>query len=95
VVVGHTKATTQKNTNTKSVHAMLRRALEEVVPERHKSKTSQPTIEHCTKKDKETKQIVDDHVADFFYENGIPFNVINSRSWEIMLESIGQYGPYV
>jgi hypothetical protein len=29
----------------------------------------------------------------FFYENGIPFNVINSRSWEIMLESIGQYGP--
>jgi hypothetical protein len=72
---------------------MLRRTPEEVVAERHKSKTSQPTIEQCTKKDKEAKQIVNDHVADFFYENGIPFNVINSRSWEIMLESIRQYGP--
>ncbi|CAD6341298.1 unnamed protein product [Miscanthus lutarioriparius] len=92
VIAGHTKAATQKNTNTKSVSAMLRRT-PEVVAERHKSKTSQPTIEQCTKKDKEAKQIVDDHVADFFYENGIPFNVINSRSWEIMLESIGQYGP--
>ena len=92
VVAGHTKAATQKNTNTKSLSAMLRRT-PEVVTERHKSKTSQPTIEQCTKKDKEAKQIVDDHVADFFYENGIPFNVINSRSWEIMLESIGQYGP--
>ncbi|XP_066323230.1 uncharacterized protein [Miscanthus floridulus] len=89
VVAGHTKAATQKNTNTKSVSAMLRRTPEEVVAERHKSKTSQPTIEQCTKKDKEAKQIIDDHVADFFYENGIPFNVINSRSWEIMLESIG------
>ncbi|CAO2173441.1 unnamed protein product, partial [Urochloa humidicola] len=56
-------------------------------------KTSQPTLEHCTKKGKEAKQIVDDHVADFFYENGISLNVINSRSWEIMVESIGQYGP--
>ncbi|CAD6264128.1 unnamed protein product [Miscanthus lutarioriparius] len=26
-------------------------------------------------------------------QNGIPLNAINSRSWEIMLESIGQYGP--
>ncbi|XP_066375346.1 uncharacterized protein [Miscanthus floridulus] len=91
VVVGHTKAATQKNTNTKSVSAMLRRTLEEVFAERHKSKTSQPTIKQCTKKDKEAKQIVDDHVVDFFYENGIPFNVINLRSWEIILESIRQY----
>ena len=45
------------------------------------------------KKSKEAKQIVDDHIADFFYENGIPLNAINSRSWEIMVESIGQYGP--
>ena len=55
--------------------------------------TSQPTLEHCTKKSKEAKEIVDDHVADFFYENAIAFNVINSRSFEIMVESIGQYGP--
>jgi hypothetical protein len=50
MVAGHTKAATQ-NTNTKSVSDMLRRTLEEVVAERHKSKTSQPTIEQCTKKD--------------------------------------------
>ncbi|WVZ78409.1 hypothetical protein U9M48_026122, partial [Paspalum notatum var. saurae] len=63
-----------------------------VVAERHKSKKSQATLEYSTKT-KEAKQIVDDHVADFFYENAIPFNVINSRSWEIMVESIGQFGP--
>jgi hypothetical protein len=50
-------------------------------------------MEHCTKKSKEAKQILDDHVTYFFYENEIPLNAINSRSWEIMLESIGQYGP--
>jgi len=72
---------------------MLCKTPEEVVAERHRSKTSQPTLEHYTEKDKEAKQVVDDHVADFFYENAIPLNVINSRSWEIMLESIGQYGP--
>jgi hypothetical protein len=91
VVSAPPKAQTQKYS--KSVSAMLCKTPEEVVAERHKSKTSQPTLEHCTKKSKEAKQIVDDHVADFFYENGIPLNVINSRSWEIMLESIGQYGP--
>ncbi|KAJ1284460.1 hypothetical protein BS78_03G205900 [Paspalum vaginatum] len=76
----------------KGVTSMLYKTPEEVVSDRYKSKTSQSTIEHCTKKGTEAKQIVDDHVADFFYENGIPFNVINSRSWEILLESIGQYG---
>uniref|UniRef100_J3KZ32 DUF659 domain-containing protein n=1 Tax=Oryza brachyantha TaxID=4533 RepID=J3KZ32_ORYBR len=84
------KPQTQKYS--KSVSSMLSKT-PEVVINRHTSKTSQPTLEHCTKKDKQAKQIVDDHVADFFYENGIPFNAINSRSWEIMLESIGQYGP--
>jgi len=90
LVSGPVKPQTQKYS--KSVSSMLCDTPEEVVAKRHKSKTSQPTLEHCTKKDKEAKQIVDDHVADFFYENGIPFNAINSRSWEIMLESIGQYG---
>ncbi|XP_051113152.1 uncharacterized protein LOC127239163 [Andrographis paniculata] len=28
----------------------------------------------------------------FFYENGIPFNASKSRSYEIMVEAIGQYG---
>lgn len=91
VVSAPTKPQTQKHS--KSVSSMLCKTPEEVVAERHKSKASQPTLEHCTKKGKEAKKIVDDHVADFFYENDIPLNAINSRSWEIMLESIGQYGP--
>ena len=32
-------------------------------------------------------------MADFLYENCIPLNVINSGSWEVLLVSIGQYGP--
>jgi hypothetical protein len=91
VVVVPPKTQTQKAS--KSVSAMLCKTPEEVVAERHRLKTSQPTLDHYTKKDKEAKQVVDDHVTDFFYENAIPLNVINSRSWEIMLESIGQYGP--
>lgn len=75
----------------KSVSSMLCKTPEEVVHEKHNSKTSQPSMEHCTKKSMEAKQIVDDHVADFFYENGIPLNAVDSRSWEILLESIGQY----
>jgi hypothetical protein len=91
VVSATTKPITQKPS--KSIASMLCKTLEEVVAERHKSKTSQSTLEHCTKKGKEAKQIVDDHVAEFLYENKIPLHVVKSRSWEIMLESIGQYGP--
>jgi len=91
VVAAPTKPQTQKHS--RSVSSLLCKSPEEVVAERHKSKTSQSTLEHCTKKGKEAKQIVDDHAADFFSENNIPLNVINSRSWEILLESIGQYGP--
>ncbi|KAL6661838.1 hypothetical protein ACP70R_001222 [Stipagrostis hirtigluma subsp. patula] len=91
MVTAAPKPATQKYS--KAVNSMLCKSPEEVVAERHKSKNAQQTLEHCTKKGKEAKQIVDDHVADFFYENGIPLNVVNSRSWEILLESIGQYGP--
>jgi lambda repressor-like predicted transcriptional regulator len=48
------------------VASMLNKSPEEVVAERHKSKQSQPTLEHLTKRSKEAKVIVDDHVADFF-----------------------------
>jgi hypothetical protein len=61
VVSAPPKAQTQKYS--KSVSAMLCKTPEEVVAERHKSKTSQPTLEHCTKKSKEAKQIVDDHAC--------------------------------
>ncbi len=33
------------------------------------------------------------YVADFIYECGLPLNVINSMTFEIMLEAVGQYGP--
>lgn len=33
------------------------------------------------------------HIANFFYECGMPFNAANSRSYEILVESIGQFGP--
>jgi hypothetical protein len=91
VVSAPPKPQTQKHS--KSVSSMFCKTPEEVVAERHRYKTSQSTLEHCTKKDKEAKQIVDDHVADFLYENNIPLNVVKSRSLEIMLESIEHYGP--
>jgi hypothetical protein len=75
------------------VSYMLCKTPEEVVAERHKFSSSQSTIEHNTQKGKEAKERVDDHIADFLYENIIPLHVVKSRSWEIMLESIGQYGP--
>jgi hypothetical protein len=40
---------------TKSVSVMLCKSPEQVVAERHRNKTSQPTLEHCTKKGKEAK----------------------------------------
>jgi hypothetical protein len=76
----------------KSIADEIRKTPEEVVAERHMSKGSQLTMKQFIKKTKEQKAIVDDHVADFLYENCLPLNVVNSRSWEIMLESIGQYG---
>ena len=49
-------------------------------------------IKDYGKKMQEQTELVDGHVADFLYENCLPLNIINSRSWEILLESIGQYG---
>jgi hypothetical protein len=70
-----TKSATQKE----SMSSMLCKTPEEVV-ERHKLCRSRSTFENCTKKGKEAKQRVDDHVADFLYENRIPLHVVKSRS---------------
>jgi hypothetical protein len=75
IVSAAAKPETQKQS--RSVSSLLCKSPEQVVTERHKSKQSQPTLEHCTKKGKEAKLIVDDHVGDFLYENRIPLNVIN------------------
>jgi len=42
---------------------------------------------------KEERDEVNMHVANFFYESGIPLNAINAMSFKIMCETIGQYGP--
>ena len=43
-------------------------------------------------KSKEERHTAIRYIAKFFYENGIPFNAANSRSYEEMVEAIGQYG---
>jgi hypothetical protein len=48
-----------------------------------------PLLSIAQRKGKEAKRFVDDHVVDFLYENKISLNVVNSRSLEIILESIG------
>ncbi|XP_063937668.1 uncharacterized protein LOC108193722 isoform X2 [Daucus carota subsp. sativus] len=78
--------------SSKSVASMLMRSPEQVIEERHMNGPSQTTLESKLRT-KEEKDRVSKHIADFFYENGIPFNAANSRSYEIMVESIGQYGP--
>lgn len=71
---------------------MLRKSVEEVVDERHKKGPSQRTLEATTRSKEEREQVFD-YIADFFYENGIPFNAANSRSYEYMIEAVGRFGP--
>ncbi|SPT19209.1 unnamed protein product [Triticum aestivum] len=87
----HLAATVAKK-QAKSIAYQIRKTPEKVVAERHMSKGTQKTMKDYNKKTKEQKDDVDGHVADFLYENCLPLNIVNSRSWEILLESIGQYG---
>lgn len=66
--------------------------MEKVVDERHKKGASQRTLEAVTRTKEEREQVFD-YIADFFYENGIPFNAANSRSYEYMIEAVGRFGP--
>ena len=76
----------------KSIVDEVRKTPEEVVAERHRAGSKQLKIKDYGTKTKEQKDEVDGHVADFLYENCLPLNIINSRSWEILLESVRQYG---
>ncbi|KAJ4979567.1 hypothetical protein NE237_010347 [Protea cynaroides] len=40
----------------------------------------------------EQKKIVDQHIANWIYKCGIPFNIVKDRDFQIMLESVAQYG---
>ena len=66
---------------------------EEVVEERHSKNGPAQTSVEGRIRTKEERDEVNMHVANFFYESGIPLNAINARSFEIMCEAIGQYGP--
>lgn len=76
----------------KSVASMLMKTPEQVIEDRHTNGPAQTTLENRLRT-KEEKERVHMHIANFFYENGIPFNAAHSRSYEVMVESIGQYGP--
>ncbi|XP_074374697.1 uncharacterized protein LOC141715114 [Apium graveolens] len=78
--------------SSKSVAYMLMKTPEQVVEDRHRKGASQTTLENRLRTPEE-KERVHMHIANFFYECGIPFNAVNSRSYEVMVESIGQYGP--
>lgn len=80
------KAPTNKG---KTIVQMLRRSPEDVIKDRHDKSKTQTTIESYTKTAEE-KERVFMHISNFFYENG---NAAHSLSYEIMIESVGQYGP--
>lgn len=79
---------------TRTIAGMLRKSPEEVIELRHSKDPSQAALNAgCFKRTSEDKDRVDQHWADFFYANAIPFNVTRSRAFEIALESTGQHGP--
>ena len=75
----------------KPINALLRRTPQEVVAERHAKGPYQRTI-NVSMKPKEERDAVCIEIAKCFYECGVPFNVANSRQFEIAIESIAQYG---
>ncbi|KAL9663346.1 hypothetical protein QQ045_018731 [Rhodiola kirilowii] len=77
---------------TQTIAFKLRKTPEEVVEKRHSKGPSQTTLEYSTKIEEE-KDRVKTYISNFFHENGIPFNASHFRSYEIMIESIGQFGP--
>ena len=82
---------TPKTPNTtQSIVGKIRRTPKQIVDER-RAKDFQPTIESNTKT-KEEKQYVDMQWALWFMECGVPFNVANSRQFEIACEATVQYG---
>ena len=50
------------------------------------------TIE-CTYKIQRDRAV--QYIARFFFRNGIPFNVAKSKSFKLMIEAIGTYGPHL
>lgn len=45
--------------------------------------------------DKEARAIAIQYIQRFLCTNGIPFNVVRSKSFKLMVEAIGNYGPHL
>ncbi|KAH6764019.1 hAT dimerization domain-containing protein / transposase-like protein [Perilla frutescens var. frutescens] len=60
-------------------------------PPRSGSKNERKTIYDAC--DKACRDKALDKIANFFYDNGIPFNAATTDSYKEMIEEIGRYGP--
>ncbi|XP_043693381.1 uncharacterized protein LOC122643875 [Telopea speciosissima] len=69
-----------------------RRTPEEVVAERHGKGPQQTTMENCMRSEEERDKLRS-YFARWAFESGVPFNALKLRSFEELVETIGQYGP--
>ncbi|XP_043704525.1 uncharacterized protein LOC122654483 [Telopea speciosissima] len=72
--------------------AHVRQTPEQEVADKRLKGRNQTTIENRMRSAEEKKR-VDNHIVDWLYECGIPFNALKSRSFEVMIESVAQYRP--
>ncbi|XP_043705470.1 uncharacterized protein LOC122655330 [Telopea speciosissima] len=69
-----------------------RRTPKEVVAERHGKGPQQTTMENRMRSEEERDKLRS-YFARWAFESGIPFNALKLRSFEELVEAIGQYGP--
>ncbi|XP_043693373.1 uncharacterized protein LOC122643867 [Telopea speciosissima] len=69
-----------------------RRTPEEIVAERHGKGPQQTTMENRMRSEEERDKLRS-YFARWAYESGVPFNALKLRSFEELVEAIGQYGP--
>lgn len=73
------------------IPALMLKSPEEIVRLRHAPGPKQTSLFRSGKSD-EDRHVAVKYICKFLYDNAIPFNVTNSRSYEKMVEAIGQYG---
>ena len=72
--------------------ATLNMTPENIVWQRRTKNPLPIAMEPCTRSEEE-KEKVHMYVAKYFYECGVPLDAIRARSFEVMAEAIGQFGP--
>lgn len=75
-----------------SMDAFVRRTPEDVIDERWSKGASQTTLENRMRSEDERHKLRS-YFARWAYESGVPFNALKSKSFHILVEAIGQYGP--